>query len=196
MLLARSLWWKALVTSVAALLFVWLLEVTILDSRYVTLPLTLIERSFDPTAPPAPGARLAYTATAYCKGMVTSSGVPAQTGVTAADGTLLPLGSVVELDFRDDKYDGIYTVLDTGPAVQGREIDLYMWNCNEALRFGRRPVRMTVMRLGWNPHATTRGFMERLFRRPEPRIDPAPPPLPSAPLPAPALPSTPLQATP
>ena len=182
MLLARSLWGKALVTAVAALVFVWLLEVTTLDSRYIRLPLTLIERSFDPTAPPAPGARLAFTATAYCKGMVTSSGVPAQTGVTAADSTLLPLGSLVQLDFRDDKYDGIYTVLDTGPAVEGREIDLYMWNCHEALRFGRRPVRMTVLRLGWNPHATTRGFMDRLFRKPEPPPEPEPDPLPSRPL--------------
>jgi 3D (Asp-Asp-Asp) domain-containing protein len=181
MLLARSLWWKALATVVAAVVFVWLLEVTTLDSRYVRLPLTLVERSFDPTAPPAPGARLAFTATAYCKGMVTSSGVPVQTGVTAADQTLLPLGSLVQLDFRDDKYDGIYTVLDTGPTVEGREIDLYMWNCHEALRFGRRPVRMTVLRLGWNPHATTRGFMDRLFRKPEPL--PEPEPLPSRPLP-------------
>lgn len=194
MLLTRSWWWKALVTAVAAVVFVWLLEVTILDSRYVTLPLTLIERSFDPTAPPQPGARLAFTATAYCKGLTTSSGVSAQSGVTAADPGLLPVGSIVELDFRDDKYDGTYTVLDTGPAVQGREIDLYMWNCNEALRFGRRPVRVTVLRLGWNPHATTRGFMDRLFRKPQPAAELPPDPLPSRPLPstaAPAMPSAP-----
>jgi 3D (Asp-Asp-Asp) domain-containing protein len=186
MLLARYWWWKALVTLVAAVVFVWLLEVTILDSRYVTLPLTLMDRSFDPTAPPAPGARLAFTATAYCKGMTTSSGVAAQTGVTAADPALLPLGSIVELDFRDDKYDGVYTVLDTGPAVQGREIDLYMWNCNEALRFGRRQVRMRVLRLGWNPHATTRGFMDRLFRKTPPKQEEPPPlPAPDAVLPVP-----------
>lgn len=204
MLLSRSLWSKALVTVLAAVLFVWLLEVTMLDSKYVTLPLSLLDPAFDPTAPPAPGARIAFTATAYCKGMTTSSGISAQTGVTAADPTLLPVGSIVELDFRDDKYDGIYTVLDTGPAVQGREIDLYMWNCNEALRFGRRPVRMTVLRLGWNPHATTRGFMDRLFRKQVPPVDdppppPAPPPgtseqppppaaAPGAPAPAPVTP--------
>jgi 3D (Asp-Asp-Asp) domain-containing protein len=178
MLLARSLWWKALVTALAAGVFVWLLEATMFDSRYATAPLTLIEPGFDPSAPPAPGSRLAFAATAYCKGLVTSSGVAAQTGVTAADPAVLPVGTVVQLDFRDDKYDGIYTVLDTGPEVQGREIDLYMWSCNEALRFGRQPVRMTVLRLGWNPHATTRGFFDRFRAKPDVLE-----PLPSRPLP-------------
>ncbi len=198
-LLARSFWWKALVTAVGASLFVWLFEATMLDSRYVSLPLSLIEANFDPTAPPAPGARLAFTATAYCKGMVTSSGVTVQSGATAADPALLPAGSVVQLDFKEDKYDGIYTVLDTGPAVQGREIDLYMWSCHEALRFGRRPVRMTVLRLGWNPHATTRSFFDRFRARlapepePAPELKPAPEPEAEAP---PSEPAPPPQAAP
>ena len=178
MLLARSFWWKALVTALAAAVFVWLLGATMRDSRYVTLPLTLIEPSFDPTAQPAVGSRLAFTATAYCKGLITSAGVAAQTGVTASDPALLPIGSVVQLDFKDDTYDGIYSVLDTGPEIQGREIDVYMWSCNEAIRFGRRPVRMTVLRLGWNPRATTRGFFDRFRATPE-----TPEPLPSRPLP-------------
>ncbi len=202
MLLARSFWWKALVTAVGAGTFVWLFEATMLDSRYVSLPLSLIEPNFDPTAAPAPGARLAFTATAYCKGMVTSSGVTVQSGATAADPALLPAGSVVQLAFKDDRYDGIYTVLDTGPAVQGREIDLYMWSCHEALRFGRRPVRMTVLRLGWNPHATTRSFFDRFRTKPapEPPSDeplPAPPPAPvAAPVPAPLLAPLPDPAAP
>src|SRR3954463_228887 len=179
MLLARSNWWKALVTALAAGVFVWLLEATMLDSRYVTLPLAFIEAGFDPTAAPAPGARLAFTATAYCKGLVTSSGVAAQSGITASDPALLPVGSVVQLDFREDKYDGMYTVLDVGPEVQGREIDLYMWSCNEALQFGRRPVHLNVLRLGWNPRATTPSLLERIFK------PPGPPPLPSRPLPLP-----------
>ncbi len=190
MLLARSFWWKALVTILGAGIFVWLFEATMLDSRYVSLPLSLIEPNFDPTASPAPGARLAFTATAYCKGMVTSSGVNVQSGATAADPTLLPAGSVVQLDFKDDKYDGIYTVLDTGPAVQGREIDLYMWSCNEAVRFGRKPVRMIVLRLGWNPHATTRGFFDRFRAKPAPEPD-GPPPEAAPPTPASETPQAP-----
>ena len=62
-----------------------------------------------------------------------------------------------------------------------------MWSCHEALKFGRRPVRLTVLRLGWNPKATTPSFMDRLFRR-------HPPPgeqlaLPSLPL-LPGIPSS------
>ena len=72
------------------------------------------------SALPLPGARLAFSATAYCKGIVTASGVPVQSGVAAADPELLPVGSVIEIDSLPQKYNGIYTVMDTGPAVQGR----------------------------------------------------------------------------
>ncbi len=179
-LIARSFWLKAFVTTATAVMFIWLLQERILDSRYITLPLRLIEPAFNPTAVPAPGSRLAFTATAYCKGAVTSSGVNVQNGVTAADPTLLPAGSVVQLDFNEHKYDGIYTVLDTGSEVQGREIDVYMWSCAEAQQFGRRSVRMTVLRLGWNPHVTTRSLMDRLLRKPAAAGEPDP--LPSRPV--------------
>jgi 3D (Asp-Asp-Asp) domain-containing protein len=179
MLLARSFWLKVFVTLTAAGVFMWLYEVTIPDSKYSVLPIAFDLRA-DAPATPAPGVRLAFTATAYCKGLVTTAGVPAQSGVLASDPGLLPLGSVVKLDYRDDKYDGIYTVLDSGPEIQGREVDVYMWSCNDALKFGRRRVDLTVLRLGWNPHATTPSFMDRLFRRPEPEQEE---PLPSRPLP-------------
>jgi 3D (Asp-Asp-Asp) domain-containing protein len=180
MLLARSSWLKVLVTGGVAGMFVWLLEATILDSVHSMLPLgSAVSGTAGPPAP-TPGVRVDFTATAYCKGLVTSAGVAAQAGVVASDPSLLPTGSVIQLDGRDDRYDGIYTVLDTGPAVQGREIDIYMWSCHDALKFGRRPVRLTVLRLGWSPRATTPSFMERLFRRPEPS---QPAVLPSRPLP-------------
>lgn len=161
-----------------------------LDSQYVSLPLTLIESGFDPSAPPSPGARLAFTATAYCKGEVTSAGVNAQIGVAASDPALLPLGSIVQLDFKDDRYDGIYSILDTGPAIEGREIDLFMWNCGEAQRFGRKPVRMVVLRLGWDPHATTPGFLDRFLKKAAATSKPTqtPPGAPAAPAVAPPAP--------
>ena len=40
-----------------------------------------------------------------------------------------------------------------------------MWSCYEALDFGRMPIELTVLRLGWNPKATAPTFLERLFKR-------------------------------
>jgi 3D (Asp-Asp-Asp) domain-containing protein len=164
MIISGRFWRRTIVTAIAAVGFVSFYEVTALDSKYVARLATLRET----TAPPLPGARLAFSATAYCKGLVTASGVAVQSGVAAADPELLPVGSVLELDSLPPKYTGIYTVMDTGPAVQGRHLDLYMWSCNEALQFGRKPIHLTVLRLGWNPRATTPSFMDRLFKKPEP----------------------------
>jgi 3D (Asp-Asp-Asp) domain-containing protein len=172
-IISGSFWRKTIVTVVAAGAFVWFFEATILDSKYAARFATLRESS----ALPAPGARLAFSATAYCKGMLTTSGVAVQTGIAAADPELLPVGSIVQIDELPPKYNGIYTILDTGPSIQGRIVDVYMWSCYEALDFGRKPIRLTVMRLGWNPRATSPGLMDRLFKRPET------PALPSRPLP-------------
>ena len=161
-----------MVTGIAACGFVSLYEVTALDSKYAARNATRHETG----GLPLPGERLAFSATAYCKGIVTTSGVAVQSGVAAADPELLPVGSVVEIDSLQ-KYSGIYTIMDTGPAVQGRQVDIYMWSCNEALTFGRRPIHLTVLRLGWNPRATIPSFMDRFLKRPEME------PLPSRPLP-------------
>ena len=86
-------------TVVAAAAFVWFYEATIPDSKFSMLPL----RFGAVTRPPAACPRACaspFSATAYCKGLVTSAGVAAQTGVAAADPSLLPLGSVVELDMQ------------------------------------------------------------------------------------------------
>jgi 3D (Asp-Asp-Asp) domain-containing protein len=176
MIIARSFWRKATATTIAAAAFACLYEVTILDSQHAAVQTALHET----TALPSPGARLAFAATAYCKGITTASGVAAQRGVAAADPELLPVGSVIQIDSPEARYNGIYTVMDTGPLIQGRHIDLYMWDCNEALTFGRRSIRLTVLRLGWNPRATTPTFLNRLFRKPEKTEQPI---LPSRPLP-------------
>src|SRR5439155_1652688 len=80
--------------------FLSLYEATTLDSRYAARQATLRET----TALPAPGVRLAFSATAYCKGVTTASGVAAQSGVAAADPELLPGGSVVEVASDDPRY--------------------------------------------------------------------------------------------
>ena len=174
--ISGSLWRKPLITTVAVAALVSIYEVTILDSKYASWD----EAQREATGPPLPGARLAFAATAYCKGMTTSSGAPVQAGVAAADPELLPVGSVVHIDSLRTRHNGIYTVLDTGPSVQGRMVDIYMWSCNEALAFGRQDARLTVLRLGWNPGATTPSLLDRLLSHAERR---PPLPLPSRPLP-------------
>jgi 3D (Asp-Asp-Asp) domain-containing protein len=136
----------------------------------------------NPSAP-VPGARLEFSATAYCKGKTTASGLEVRTGIAAADDSILPVGSVVNIATDNPRYNGVYTIMDTGPRVQGRLLDLYMWSCHEALAFGRKPIQVTVLRLGWNPQASTPGVIDRLFRRRERakvEIPPAAPPPPVA----------------
>ncbi len=67
--------------------------------------------------------------------------------------------------------------MDTGPKVQGRHIDIYMWSCHEALELGRRSMQIVVLRLGWNPKASTPSLIDRLFRQREKaqELPPAPP---------------------
>src|SRR5438045_1742209 len=119
MLISRSVGRKVVATATAATAFVLLYEVTVMDSRFALRQAT--ER--EDTAPPSTGARLRFAATAYCKGTTTASGVNVRTGIAAADPELLPVGSVIQVDKLPDRYNGIYTVMDTGPAVQGRHID-------------------------------------------------------------------------
>jgi 3D (Asp-Asp-Asp) domain-containing protein len=166
-LISRSLGRKLAVTCVAVVGFVLAYEVSMFDLRQSTAP-----RPIDPTQP-APGARFAFTATAYCKGTTTASGVSVRTGIAASDPTILPVGSVVNVSTDNAKYNGVYTIMDTGPKIQGRLLDIYMWSCYEALAFGRKPIDLAVLRLGWNPRASTPGLIERLFRRREPARRPA-----------------------
>jgi hypothetical protein len=101
--------------------------------------------------------------------------------VAAADPTLLPVGSVLNIAAGDSRYNGVYTVMDTGPKVQGRILDLYMWSCHEALKFGRKEIQVIVLRLGWDPTASSPSIVDRLFRRREAaRKIPAPEPPPPA----------------
>lgn len=162
MLLSRSAGRKVVATITAAVAFAFLYEVTALDSRDEAQQAEIRAA----TSTPAPGTRLRFTATAYCKGTTTASGVNVRTGIAAADPDLLPVGSVIQVE-RLDRYNGIYTIMDTGPKVQGRHIDIYMWSCHEALALGRRAAGLTVLRLGWNPRASTPRLIDRLFRQRE-----------------------------
>jgi 3D (Asp-Asp-Asp) domain-containing protein len=170
MFLSHSIGRKVLVTAVAVIFFAVLYEVTFLDSRFAA-------RQTDQeltASPPVLGARLRFTATGYCRGTTTASGVNVRSGIAAGDPDLLPVGSVVRIDKLPERYNGIYTVMDTGPKVHGRHLDLYIWNCDEALELGRREMVITVLRMGWNPRNSTPRLVDRLFRQREAVLPPPP----------------------
>jgi 3D (Asp-Asp-Asp) domain-containing protein len=115
-------------------------------------------RAFDcasETAVPHPAAKvetveapkLDFQATAYCESGTTKSGAPAAPGIVAADPRVLPLGSLIRVDVS--RYDGVYQVMDTGRLVKGRIIDIYIPDYDLATEFGRRMVKVTVLRYGF-----------------------------------------------
>jgi 3D (Asp-Asp-Asp) domain-containing protein len=108
----------------------------------------------DISPPISTGITIKVVATAYCDRGRTASGVRAQSGIVAADPRVLPLGTVLTIVDPERLYAGTYTVMDTGRLVKGREIDIFMPSCASASRFGRKPVGVRVIRLGWNPRAS------------------------------------------
>src|SRR5207247_9160305 len=107
-------WRKRLVTLIAAVAFASVLEVTMLDSQ--NFPWLRPGSAAESIAlSPFPGTRVTVRATAYCKGLVTYAGVAAQSGVAASDPSVLPIGSIIQIDAPKSTYDGVYSVLDTGP---------------------------------------------------------------------------------
>jgi len=99
-----------------------------------------------PARPPL-GAPRIFVATAYAHAGLTASGLPTRRGLVAADPKVLPIGTRI-LVRGAGPYDGEYLVADTGGAIEGYEIDIYMESRAEALRFGRRWVRVEVLRYG------------------------------------------------
>lgn len=84
-----------------------------------------------------------YVATAYSLRGKTASGKMVSRGLIAADPRVLPLGSRVRLEVPG--YHGEYVVADTGGLIRGRRIDIWTPSSREAMRFGRRTVKLTVL---------------------------------------------------
>jgi 3D (Asp-Asp-Asp) domain-containing protein len=185
MRIAESFWRKAIATLSVATVFVLLYEIQTRDSQSEASVTTVTETTVLPQA----GARLQFSATAYCKGETTASGVGVRTGIAAADPAILPVGSVIRLETPNPRYSGVWTVMDTGPAVRGRSVDLYLWSCKEALQFGRRKVRLSVLRLGWSPENSVPGLVDTLFRKREAESKKPAPPVVAPVTPAPTVPS-------
>ncbi len=99
-----------------------------------------------------PGAQsrkvLLVEATAYCIEGETASGAQTRRGVVAADPDVIPLGSRIRVDGLGRRLSRDYDVEDTGRLIKGREIDIFMADCEAAKEFGRQPARVRILRVG------------------------------------------------
>lgn len=99
--------------------------------------------SDQPSEPAAVKPFDTYSATAYSLRGRTASGKYVTRGVIAADPRHLPLGTRVKIEAGP--WSGEYLVADTGGAIKGRKIDIWTPSSREALQFGRRNVKVTVL---------------------------------------------------
>jgi 3D (Asp-Asp-Asp) domain-containing protein len=94
----------------------------------------------------APGEK--FDATAYCLSGTTATGHQTRPGLVSADPEVIPLGSVIYVD--SPLVGGIYQVLDTGDLIKGKIIDIFIPSYERCKEFGRRIVKVKVLRYGFD----------------------------------------------
>ena len=90
-----------------------------------------------------------FIATAYSTKGNTVKGVQTQPGIVAADPRILPLGSTIRVT-NAGAYSGLYVVTDVGIAIIGRRIDIFISDLAVARAFGRKRVRVELIKAGDN----------------------------------------------
>ena len=86
------------------------------------------------------------TATAYCTGTTTATGIPVRYGVVAVDPRVIPLGSRLYIESANGTWVyGTAVAADTGGAVKGNIIDLYVESYSGAINFGRRKAKGYIL---------------------------------------------------
>jgi 3D (Asp-Asp-Asp) domain-containing protein len=93
-------------------------------------------------------SRMEMSSTMYCLKGHMRTGVRTRDGMAAGDPRVLPLGSVVRVSRPNGELIGIFVIMDTGGAIRGNKIDLYVDSCAEAERWGRHPVVAEVLDIG------------------------------------------------
>ncbi len=83
------------------------------------------------------GERIAVSITAYCLTGRTRRGNLVREGIIAVDRSLFPLGRDVDI-YVGRRKQGRYLADDTGGAITGARIDVWMADCTAARRFGRK----------------------------------------------------------
>lgn len=104
----------------------------------------IIEERTMPREEPQEPEPMIFEATAYCyTGNRTATGTWPSRGTIAVDPEVIPLGSKLHVEGYGE---GIAE--DTGGAIRGNIIDLYMLDRNEAITWGRRRVEVRIIEEG------------------------------------------------
>jgi len=78
---------------------------------------------------------------------ITASGTTVRHGTVAVDPRVIPLGTNLYIESLGSLPDyGIARAEDTGGAIKGNRIDLYFSSLSEALKFGRRRVKVYILK--------------------------------------------------
>ena len=83
--------------------------------------------------PPTAGRTMSVYATAYCLTGTTATGLPVGPGIVAVDPTVIPLGTRMTIPGYGD---GV--AADTGGAIKGARIDVWIASCSDAGTFNRQ----------------------------------------------------------
>lgn len=97
------------------------------------------------TPPPSGGSlekgqQLTVSATCYCLSGSTASGLPVGPGIMASDPSVIPLGTRAYVPGY-----GNAVAADTGSAVKGLTIDLWVASCKKASAYGRQTLTITIL---------------------------------------------------
>ena len=93
---------------------------------------------------------ISVVATAYCNtsdgGQVTVTGSKTGFGIVAVDPRVIPLGTKLYITSADGSYVYGYCVAgDTGGAIKGNRVDLFLGSESECREFGRRPMQVYIL---------------------------------------------------
>jgi cystine transport system substrate-binding protein len=86
------------------------------------------------------GQHLTVSATSYCLTGSTASGLPVGPGIMATDPSVIPLGTRAYVPGY-----GNAVAADTGSAVNGLTIDLWVASCKKAAAYGRQTLTITIL---------------------------------------------------
>lgn len=108
----------------------------------VMFPVEVLQEKQEPPDPEPEPEPVIFTATAYTwTGNRTATGTWPSRGTVATDPRVIPMGTRMHIEGY-----GEAVAADTGGAIKGQKLDLYMDDVNECLQWGRRKVQIQIRR--------------------------------------------------